>query len=148
MWRSMKVLGAVLACSLAAVSAPVRSSSRRRIRRQPSRVSIEDDQLVVTVDVSMEGSAMGTVTSWLAILAFGLIPIPVWNQHAGTPIPSDMSLYQSNPPTDAIPLMDGRTALVWWDARSDPEHPRWVCEVPPAARWDGGQRDRSAGRAR
>jgi hypothetical protein len=37
---------------------------------------------------------------------------------------------QSSPPVYAIPLKDGRTATVWWDAVSDPAHPKWRCEVP------------------
>ncbi len=37
---------------------------------------------------------------------------------------------QESPPTYAIPLNDGRTAVVWWDAISDPARPRWRCEVP------------------
>ncbi len=36
----------------------------------------------------------------------------------------------SRPPTYGIPLRDGSTALVWWDAVSDPAHPSWRCEVP------------------
>jgi len=37
---------------------------------------------------------------------------------------------QSSPPIYAIPLRDGRTATVWWDAVSEPAHPGWRCEVP------------------
>jgi len=37
---------------------------------------------------------------------------------------------QTSPPTYAIPLRDGNTAIVWWDAVSDPAHPGWRCEVP------------------
>ncbi len=37
---------------------------------------------------------------------------------------------QSGLPIYAIPLKDGRTATVWWDAVSDPERPSWRCEVP------------------
>ena len=37
---------------------------------------------------------------------------------------------QSSSPTYAIPLRDGNTAVVWWDAVSDPAHPGWRCEVP------------------
>jgi hypothetical protein len=37
---------------------------------------------------------------------------------------------QTSPPTYAIPLGDGNTAIVWWDAVSDPAHPGWRCEVP------------------
>jgi len=38
---------------------------------------------------------------------------------------------QSGSPTYAIPLKDGSTAVVWWDAVTDPAHPVWRCEVPP-----------------
>ena len=37
---------------------------------------------------------------------------------------------QSSLPTYAIPLRDGRTATVWWDAVSEPARPSWRCEVP------------------
>ncbi len=36
---------------------------------------------------------------------------------------------QPSSPTYAIPLKDGSTAVVWWDAVSDPAHPVWRCEV-------------------
>lgn len=41
--------------------------------------------------------------------------------------------------TYAIPLTDGGTAVVWWDAVSDPTKPKWRCEVP-------GQRGTGRGR--
>jgi hypothetical protein len=45
---------------------------------------------------------------------------------------------QSSSPTYAIPLRDGSAATVWWDAVSDPAHPRWRCEVPaPRGGGDG-----------
>lgn len=43
---------------------------------------------------------------------------------------------QPSLPTYAIPLRDGNTAVVWWDAVSDPAHPGWRCAVP--APWEGG----------
>ena len=46
---------------------------------------------------------------------------------------------QTSPPTYAIPLRDGNTAIVWWDAVSDPAHPGWRCEVP-APRGGGADR--------
>ena len=46
---------------------------------------------------------------------------------------------QSSPPTYAIPLRDGSTAIVWWDAVSEPAHPGWRCEVS-AARGEGAGR--------
>jgi hypothetical protein len=42
-------------------------------------------------------------------------------------------------PTYAIPLKDGSTAVVWWDAVSDPTNPGWRCEVP-ASRGGGADR--------
>jgi hypothetical protein len=47
---------------------------------------------------------------------------------------------QSSPPTYAIPLRDGNTAIVWWDAVSDSAHPGWRCEVPTPR---GGGADRT-----
>jgi hypothetical protein len=44
---------------------------------------------------------------------------------------------RSSPPTYAIPLRDGSTATVWWDAVGDPAHPSWRCKVP-ALRGEGG----------
>ena len=41
---------------------------------------------------------------------------------------------QSSPPIYAIPLRDGRTATVWWDAVSEPAHPGWRGHSPGAAR--------------
>jgi hypothetical protein len=46
---------------------------------------------------------------------------------------------QSSPPTYAIPLRDGNTAMVWWDAVSDPEHPGWRCEVSVPRGGDAGR---------
>jgi len=46
---------------------------------------------------------------------------------------------QSASPTYAIPLKDRGTAIVWWDAVSDPTKPGWRCEVP-------GQRGAGTGR--
>jgi hypothetical protein len=50
---------------------------------------------------------------------------------------------QSSPPTYAIPLRDGSTAIVWWDAVSNPAHPGWRCEVP-APRGNGASRTTTA----
>jgi hypothetical protein len=46
---------------------------------------------------------------------------------------------QSGSPTYAIPLKDGSTAVVWWDAVSDPLHPVWRCEVPAPRGADAGR---------
>ena len=53
------------------------------------------------------------------------------------------AVVHSGAPTFAIPLKDGRTALVWWDAVSDPAHPGWRCEVP-APRGGGADRTTTA----
>lgn len=37
--------------------------------------------------------------------------------------------------------MDDRTAIVWWDARTNPAEPHWTCEVPAAH--DGGNASRA-----
>ncbi len=37
---------------------------------------------------------------------------------------------QTTSPTYAIPLREGNTAIVWWDAFSDPANPGWRCEIP------------------
>jgi hypothetical protein len=50
---------------------------------------------------------------------------------------------QASSATYAIPLRDGSTAIVWWDAVSDPVHPGWRCEVP-APREGGAGRTTTA----
>lgn len=50
--------------------------------------------------------------------------------HAADAAGQPAGAVQSSPPTYAIPLRDGSTAIVWWDAVSDPAHPGWRCEVP------------------
>ena len=73
---------------------------------------------------------MKTTHLRLAILAVCLIPIIASAQEKSSDR-QEASPYQSNPPTYSIPLMDGRTAIVWWDARNDSARPQWKCEVPP-----------------
>lgn len=78
---------------------------------------------------------MKSMLIWLTVLAVGFIPVLGWAQEQNTP-----SLYQSNPPTYAVHLVDGRTAIVWWDARNGVSAPQWKCDVPP-------RRDGSDGKA-
>jgi hypothetical protein len=87
------------------------------------------DCLVV---VREEGRTMKTTHLWLAILVVCLIPViaPAQEKRSDHQAVA-LSPYQSNPPTYSIPLMDGRTAIVWWDARNDSARPQWICEVPP-----------------
>ena len=75
---------------------------------------------------------MKAISAWPILPILGVVFSPVFGQPAGTPPQPESvpSPYQSNPPTYAIPLMDGRTAMVSWGTRSDPRQPRWVCEVP------------------
>jgi len=75
---------------------------------------------------------MTRVTVWLTIVILGGFPIAACGQTAGAPLrPGTLHTpYQSDPPTYAIRLVDGRTAILWWDARTDPGQPHWVCEVP------------------
>jgi hypothetical protein len=49
--------------------------------------------------------------------------------------------YRSDPPTYAVPLVDGRTAIVWLDARTDAAQPRWVCEVSAKRDGSDGRRE-------
>ena len=55
---------------------------------------------------------------------------------AGVALPAEATAEQAaadvqpSSPTYGIPLRDGTTAVVWWDAVSDPAHPSWRCEVP------------------
>lgn len=75
---------------------------------------------------------MKTAYAWLAILVACLIPVIAPAQEMSSDFrEAALSPYQSNPPTYSIPLMDGRTAIVWWDARNDSPRPQWKCEVPP-----------------
>jgi hypothetical protein len=59
--------------------------------------------------------------------------------HAGIAAGQGPAPVQSGSPTYAIPLKDGNTAVVWWDAVSDPVHPVWRCEVPPPRGADAGR---------
>lgn len=74
---------------------------------------------------------MARVKSWRRILASGMLFAAVTIHTAGAAGQSAAPA-QSGSPTYAIPLKDGNAAIVWWDAVSDPAHPIWRCEVPPA----------------
>jgi hypothetical protein len=75
---------------------------------------------------------MKRMTAWLTILILGMLPSVVVGQTGGGASQPDArpSSYQSDPPTYAISLIDGRAAILWWDGRSNPQQPHWVCEVP------------------
>ena len=59
--------------------------------------------------------------------------------HAAGAAAQTVAPVPSSPPTYAIPLRDGSTAIVWWDAVSEPAHPGWRCEVS-APRGEGAGR--------
>jgi len=73
---------------------------------------------------------MTRLRTWCGILASGMLVAAV-PLHAGSAAGQSATLVQSGSPTYAIPLKDGNTAVVWWDAVSDPVHPVWRCGVPP-----------------
>ncbi len=50
--------------------------------------------------------------------------------HADSASGQPAATVQATSPTYAIPLREGNTAIVWWDAVSDPAKPGWRCEVP------------------
>lgn len=78
---------------------------------------------------------MKSMLIWMTVVTVGLFPTLGVAQEQQAP-----SVTQSNPPTYALPMVDGRTAIVWWDGRSGASAPQWKCEVPP-------RRDGSDGRA-
>jgi hypothetical protein len=59
--------------------------------------------------------------------------------HANGAAGQTSAVVQSSSPTYAIPLKDGNTAIVWWDAVGDPAHPGWRCEVPAPRRGGAGR---------
>ncbi len=67
--------------------------------------------------------------TWRSMVVGGTLLAAVTLHAAGTAGQTAVDV-QSSPPTYGIPLRDGSTALVWWDAVSDPAHPVWRCEVP------------------
>jgi hypothetical protein len=73
--------------------------------------------------MNRSGGWCGIVVGGALLIAVAILAESVSGQTAAAP--------QSSPPVYAIPLRDGRTATVWWDAVSDPAHPSWRCEVPP-----------------
>jgi hypothetical protein len=66
---------------------------------------------------------------WCGVLLGGMLVVAA-TLHAGIAAVQAPAPVQSGSPTYAIPLKDGNTAVVWWDAVSDPVHPVWRCEVP------------------
>lgn len=77
--------------------------------------------------------------TWCSMVLGGTLLTAVAPHAAGAAGQTTVAV-QSSPPTYAIPLRDGNTAMVWWDAISDPEHPGWRCEVPVPR---GGDADRT-----
>jgi hypothetical protein len=69
---------------------------------------------------------MKSTLVWLAVFAVGFTPVLGSAQEK--PV---APVYQSNPPAYALHLIDGRTAIVWWDARNGASAPQWKCDVPP-----------------
>jgi hypothetical protein len=80
--------------------------------------------------------------TWRSLVVGGTLLAAVTLHAAGT-VGQTSGDGQSSPPTYAIPLRDGSTAMVWWDAVSDPAHPGWRCEVS-APRGEGAGRTTSA----
>ena len=81
---------------------------------------------------------MTRLRTWCGILASGMLVAAV-PLHAGSAAGQSATLVQPGASTYAISLKDGNTAVVWWDAVSDPVHPVWRCEVPPPRGADAGR---------
>jgi hypothetical protein len=79
---------------------------------------------------------------WRDMMVGGTLLAAVALHAAGAAGQTDVAV-QTSPPTYAIPLRDGNTAIVWWDGVSDPAHPGWRCEVP-APRGGGAGRTTTA----
>ena len=81
---------------------------------------------------------MKTKWVWLAILVVCVIPaLATAQEKSSNSSEGTLSAYRSNPPTYAIHLVDGRTAIVWLDTRNGSVQSQWKCEVPP--RGDGSE---------
>jgi hypothetical protein len=80
--------------------------------------------------------------TWRSLVVGGIF-LAVLALHAAGTVGQTGVPDPSSPPTSAIPLRDGSTAMVWWDAVSDQAHPGWRCEVP-APRGEGAGRTTSA----
>lgn len=80
--------------------------------------------------------------TWRSMVVSGML-LAVLALHAAGTAGQTGVVVQSSPPTYAIPLRDGITATVWWDAVSDPAHPGWRYEVP-APRGEGAGRTNTA----
>lgn len=74
---------------------------------------------------------MTRLRTWCGVLVSGALLAAV-ALHPDRAAGQSAAPVQSGSPTYAIPLKDGNAAIVWWDAVSDPAHPTWRCEVPPA----------------
>lgn len=72
---------------------------------------------------------MAWLRTWRGILVCGILLAAAPLRAEGAAGQSAVPV-QSGSPTYAIPLKDGGTAIVWWDAVTDPAHPVWRCEVP------------------
>ena len=79
---------------------------------------------------------------WRGMVVVGIFLAAVTFHAVGTAGQTTVDV-RSSPPTYAIPLKDGNTAIVWWDAVSDPAHAAWRCEVP-APRGEGAGRTTTA----
>jgi hypothetical protein len=75
---------------------------------------------------------------WHSVVVGGML-LAGGTLHASATAGQAAAAVHSSSPTYAIPLRDGSTAVVWWDAVSDPTRPGWRCEVP-------GQRGAGTGR--
>lgn len=72
-------------------------------------------------------------------LAIGGTLLAAATLHANGGAGQTVADVQLSSPTYAIPLKDGNTAVVWWDAVSDPARPGWRCEVPMPRSGDAGR---------
>lgn len=81
---------------------------------------------------------MSRGTKWCGVVLGGVL-VAAASLDLGVAGGQETAPVQSGSPTYAIPLKDGNTAVVWWDAISDPAHPVWRCEVPPPRGADAGR---------
>ena len=76
--------------------------------------------------------------TWRSMVVGGTL-LAAMALHAAGTAGQTAEAVQSSPPTYAIPLRDGSTAIVWWDAVSDPAQPVWRCEVPAPRAGEAGR---------
>ena len=91
-----------------------------------------------TTEYPLEGLRITRSKMWRSIVAGGTLLAAV-ALHADGAAGQNAEPVQTTSPTYAIPLRDGGTAIVWWDAVSDPANPGWRCEVS-ALRGGGASR--------